>query len=111
MELFDLPNQDASYLHSGGIPIGEFDPAYGNMKRILAMSGFTHVNFFMNNYFTHAYPPQVKFYCDEVDAKILIPTHGNNPERLLAKEGRTQFLPELRKTYVLENDKLVEVSK
>ena len=111
MELFDLPNQDSSYLHSGGIPIGEFDPAYANMSRILKLAGFTHVNFHMNNYFTHAYPPQVKYYCDEVDAKVLIPTHGNNPERLYAKEGRIRLLPELRKTYVMENDRLVEVSK
>ena len=111
MELFDLPNQDASYLHSGGTPIGEFDPAYANMQRILKMTGFEHVNFFMSNYFTHAYPPQVKYYCDQVDAKVLIPTHGNNPERLHAKEDRIRLLPELGKTYVMENDKLVEVSK
>jgi ribonuclease J len=111
MELFDLPNQDASYLHSGGTPIGEFDPAYANMQRILKMTGFEHVNFFMSNYFTHAYPPQVKYYCDQVDAKVLIPTHGSNPERLYAKEDRIRLPPELGKTYVMENDRLVEVSK
>ncbi|MBQ7890137.1 MAG: hypothetical protein IJ356_10295 [Erysipelotrichaceae bacterium] len=111
MELFDLPNQDACYLHSGGIPIGAYDPAYANMQRILEMAGFTHINFFMNNYFSHAYPPQVKYYCDEIDAKVLIPTHGNNPERLLAKEGRQRLLPKLGVTYVMEDDKLVEVTK
>ncbi|MBR3841571.1 MAG: hypothetical protein IKM20_10580 [Erysipelotrichales bacterium] len=107
MELFDLPSTDASYLHSGGTPIGAYDPAYKNMQRIIEAAGFTHINFFMNNYFTHAYPPQVKYYCDEIDAKVLIPTHGNNPERLLPKSG-VQLIPKLGVAYVFDGEKLVE---
>lgn len=109
MELFELPNENACYLHSGGIPIGAYDPAYANMQKILKLAGFTHINFFMNNYFSHAYPPQVKYYCDQIDAKVLIPTHGNNPERLLAKKGRERLLPRLKTAYVFDGDKLVEV--
>ena len=81
LELFDLPNDNACYLHAGGTPIGAYDPAYANMKKVLELSGFTHINFFMNNYFTHAYPSQLKYYCDKIDAKVLIPTHGYKPER------------------------------
>ena len=106
MELFDLPSTNASYLHSGGTPIGEFDPAFKNLQRIIELAGFTHINFFMNNYFTHAYPSQVKYYCDEIDAKVLIPTHGNNPERLLPKSG-VQLIPEVGVTYVFDGEKLV----
>lgn len=109
MELFELPNENACYLHSGGIPIGAYDPAYANMQKILKMAGFTHINFFMNNYFSHAYPPQVKYYCDQIDAKVLIPTHGYNPERLLAKEGRERLLPKYKTAYVFDGTKLVEV--
>lgn len=108
MELFDLPNEEACYLHAGGLPIGAYDPAYANMQRILELAGFTHINFFMNNYFTHAYPPQVKYYVDQVDAKVLVPTHGYNPERLLAPKGRKRLMPELHKTYVFDGEQLVE---
>ena len=109
LELFDLPNTDACYLHAGGTPIGEYDPAYANMKKVLELSKFKHINFFMNNYFTHAYPSQLKYYCDEIDAKVLIPTHGYKPERLQAKNNRQRLLPKLNTTYILENDQLVEV--
>ena len=106
MELFDLPK--GGYLHSGGMPIGAFDPAFANLQRILKLAGFEHIGFFMSNYFTHAYPSQLKYYCDQVDAKVLIPSHGRNPERLLASNGRQRLLPKLYQTYVLENDQLVE---
>lgn len=108
MELFDLPNQDATYLHSGGKPMGEFDPAYQNLKRILNLAGFTHTNFFMDNFFTHAYPSQLKYYCDQIDAKVLVPVHGNNPERLHAKEGRLRLLPKQYQSYVFEDGMLKE---
>lgn len=111
MELFELPSTNASYLHSGGTPIGSFDPAYKNLMRIIEAAGFTHVNFFMNNYFTHAYPSQVRYYCDEIDAKVLIPTHGAVPRRLVASKGRKQLLPKLRQTYVFNGEELVEVEK
>lgn len=109
MELFDLPNHDACYLHSGGTPIGAYDPAYANMLRIIEMAGFTHINFFMNNYFTHAYPPQAKYYVDQVNAKVLIPTHGYNPERMQAPAGRKRLLPELGKTYYFDGENMKEV--
>lgn len=109
MELFDLPNANSCYLHSGGIPSGAYDPRYHNLHKILGLAGFEHVNFFMSNYFTHAYPPQLKYYCDQIDAKVLIPCHGKNPYRLKASNGRQQLLPKKYQTYVLENDQLVEV--
>lgn len=109
MELFDLPNQDACYLHSGGTPIGAYDPAYQNMLRIIEKAGFAHINFFMNNYFTHAYPPQAQYYVDQIDALVTIPSHGYNPERMNAAPGRERLLPELNKTYIFNGKKLVEV--
>ena len=109
LELFDLPYTNSCYLHAGGTPIGAYDPAYVNMQRILEMAGFTHINFFMNNYFTHAYPQQLKYYCDQIDAKVLIPTHGKKPERLLATNGRQRLLPKKYATYIFKNNQLVEV--
>ncbi|MDD6466672.1 MAG: hypothetical protein PUF50_00620 [Erysipelotrichaceae bacterium] len=111
LELLDLPNQNASYLHSGGMPMGAYDPAYENLQRVLKLSGFTHINFFMNRYFTHAYPQQLKYYCDQIDAKVLIPTHGYQPERLLATNGRMRLLPKKYATYVLDGEQLVEVTE
>jgi len=109
MELFELPNENACYLHSGGTPIGAYDPAYRNLQNILSRAGFTHVNFFMDNYFTHAYPSQLKYYVDCINAKVLVPAHGKNPERLLAPEGRQRLLPKAMSVYEFDGEKLVEV--
>lgn len=40
LELLSLPSQGAAYLHADGTPIGEFDPAYANLRRIVQRAGF-----------------------------------------------------------------------
>jgi ribonuclease J len=105
LELFDLPQEDGVYLHADGIPIGSFDPAYANMRRIIDRTGFKYVTFFQENFFGHGYPCQVKHFVDELDPRVLIPCHSYNPERLLPKNGR-QLLPELNRTYILKDHDL-----
>lgn len=104
LELFSLPAVDGVYLHEGGEPLGDFDPAFANMRRILSKAGFEYATS-DENYFGHAYPGQVKFFIDQVDPKVLIPCHTYNPERLLPNTGR-QLLPELYQTYFLKNHQL-----
>ncbi|MFQ9901508.1 MAG: MBL fold metallo-hydrolase [Ruthenibacterium sp.] len=53
LELLSLPSQGAAYLHADGTPIGEFDPAYANLRRIVQRAGFEYVTFFCENYFGH----------------------------------------------------------
>jgi ribonuclease J len=106
LELYDLPAKDGAYLHLDGMPHGEFDPAYKNMLRIIQDTGFHYETFFRRNYFGHGYPPQVKYFVDQVDPKVLIPCHSFNPERLLPNHGG-QLLPVEGKTYVLTNGKLI----
>ncbi len=106
LELFDLPAVNGSYLHADGMPIGAFDPAYENLMRIIERTDFTYITFFSKHYFGHGYPPQVKYFVDEVDPKILIPCHGFNPERLLPNTGR-QLLPIEGETYILDNGNLI----
>lgn len=105
MELFGLPSAGAGYIHADGIPIGAFDPAYGNMRKIVDKAGFEYVTFFCENYFGHGYPQQVKYFVDEINPKVLIPCHSYNPERLLPKDG-VQLIPEPYKEYILEKHML-----
>ena len=107
LELLSLPSQGAAYLHADGTPIGEFDPAYANLRRIVQRAGFEYVTFFCENYFGHGYPCQVKYFVDEVDPHVLSPCHSYNPERLLPNHGR-QLLPELYRTYILKDHTLTE---
>jgi ribonuclease J len=100
MELFGLPGREGVYLHAGGYPVGDFDPAYQNMRRILEKAGFK-LAAAQDNYLGHSYPGQVKYFVDAVDPDILIPCHSCHPERLLPLHGR-QLLPALNQTYILE---------
>ena len=108
LELFSLPDEQGGYLHAGGTPIGAYDPHYQNLRRILARTGFQYVTFFAENYFSHAYPCQVKYYVDQIDARILIPSHSENPERLLPGGHGVQFIPRLGTTYVYREGRLAE---
>lgn len=110
MELFSLPATDALYLHADGIPIGDFDPAYGNMRKIVDKAGFRYVTFFSEKYFGHGYPPQVKYFVDQINPRVLIPCHSYNPERLLPKDG-VQLLPEMYRKYILEGHTLTPCSE
>ena len=105
LELFSLPSEDGIYLHEGGEPLGDFDPAFVNMHRALAKTGFKYVSS-EDSFFGHAYPGQAKYFVDQVDPKVLIPCHTYNPERLLPNTGR-QLLPEYYKTYILKNHQLI----
>jgi ribonuclease J len=104
LELFSLPNEGASYLHAGGVPMGDFDPAYERLKRLLDMAGFKYIPFFDPNYFDHAYPQQAKYYVDRIDARTLIPCHGFHPERLKAPTGRVQFIPAQGQPYSFDHE-------
>lgn len=108
LELFDLPGEKGSYLHSGGTPIGAFDPAYKNLLKILSLTEFEYVTFFCENYFSHSYPQQAKYYVDYVNPEVLISSHSKNPERLKAPKDKQQLIPTLYATYVYENKQLVK---
>lgn len=101
LELLSLPGNDGVYIHMGGAPIGEFDPAYQKMCRIVETAGFTF-SASLENYLGHSYPGQVKYFVDYVDPKVLIPCHSHHPERLLPLNGK-QLLPELGKVYYLDH--------
>ena len=104
MELFDFSELDACYIHAGGMPLGPFDYRFQNMERIVNLAHIKFISFNNPKYSTHAYPQQLKYYVDQIDAKILIPSHGFNPERLLPSSSRTQLIPELKKTYVYNSE-------
>lgn len=111
LELFSLPAEGGIYLHEGGEPLGDFDPVFANMTRILNKTGFKYASM-DDSYFGHAYPGQVKYFIDQVDPKVLIPCHSYNPERLLPNTG-IQLLPNLYQVYILKDHQLIpeEISK
>ena len=102
-ELFGLPQ--GTYFHYDGEPIGAFDSRFKPFVEFIEQRGFTYRELQDPFYLPHVYPNQLQYYVDQVGAKITIPTHGFNPERLVPDTGK-QFLPRKEVTYVYEQGEL-----
>ena len=108
MELFNFNNLNFCYIHAGGTPLGAYDSRFENMVNLIKKANGNFITFNKANYLPHAYPQQLKYYVDNIDANILIPTHGFNPEMLKPAPNKEQFIPELGKTYIFTDKKLIQ---
>lgn len=102
MELFDLNVEDGVYLHSNGMPLGDYDPAYHNLMKFLKLVK-------LKRYYVgtggHAIPQHLKYVMEKLDPSIVIPLHSFNPERLVPDHGRL-LMPEYGVTYLLNKHSL-----
>ncbi|REB11021.1 MBL fold metallo-hydrolase [Sporosarcina sp. BI001-red] len=104
LELFDLNVDGGVYLHSNGVPLGEFDPTYQNLERIMQSLHFERVEVGSGG---HAAPQNLKYIVDELNPSTLIPLHSFHPERLKPKDG-IQLLPEYGKVYGFSTEGMIE---
>ena len=96
-----INNNTKTVLQSGGEPLGPFDNRFQPYIEELENKG---INVLITGSGGHASPNNLQYFVDNIKANIVIPIHGFNPHLLKPsyKEG-TQFLPERKKTYILEN--------
>lgn len=104
LELFDLNVENGVYLHSDGVPLGSYDPAYQNLDRVLHIIGLEKVSVGTGG---HATPQNLQYMIDTLDPTTLIPLHSFYPERLKPKNGG-QLLPDYGKSYILYDGKITE---
>ncbi|MCI3922808.1 MBL fold metallo-hydrolase [Paenibacillus sp. TRM 82003] len=102
LELFDWPGDGGVYIHSNGVPLGAFDPAYENLHRILRRLGLSYASVGNSG---HAFPHHLQWIADRLDAPTLVPLHSFHPERLQPKSG-VQLLPEYDVVYRLKQGRL-----
>lgn len=105
LELFNLKIENSIYIHAEGNPFNSKD--IQRMKDIVKDAGYDFKSYEDPYYYQHGYPNHVKYFVDYVNPKVVIGYHGNHPERVEAKDGYN-FVPELNKTYYMENDRLIK---
>lgn len=110
LELFDLPSDGGRFLQIFGIPIGDFDPAWGHLVTIVEQAGFSFVDIGHDMPAGHSSPGAVQYYVEGVSPKILIPAHSFTPERLEAPAGTTRLIPEHGQRFVLKNGGLTPIA-
>ena len=104
LELFDLHTEGGLYLHADGVPLGDYDPAFHNLERILNLIGLPKAFVGTGG---HATPQHLQYIVEQLDPNVLIPLHSFHPERLKPKRGK-QLLPQYGKTYLLQRGDLIE---
>lgn len=98
MEEFD----QGIYAHSNGEPLGEYDPRYNDLVEELEANHFVFEKMGASG---HATKDNLVKIAKEVNAKITIPWHGFNPEKMimaLAEAGVHSYLPERGVVYSKE---------
>lgn len=102
--LLDLNLKNSAYLHTNGIPLGLFDPAYETLQSVLHIFG---VEYYTISVSGHAKENDLLHIVDQVKPKLVIPWHSRHPEQFTPlDQAQPIFLPELGKEYVLETDLL-----
>lgn len=97
MRLMDLNLEDGLYIHSNGVPLGDFDPSY---KRVLALLETLGLEFMAMPCGGHAHPDQLQYMVQAINPKTLVPYHSFAPEKLEVP-GKAQVLPEAYSSYEL----------
>jgi len=114
LELFDYRHINALYMHHSGTPLGAYDPAFNRMMLIVEKSNMTyqHIEYGENGkFYSHAVAPQLLWYINEVNPKLLVPSHCPQRELEGKAADRPYYLCQKNVTYIYdkENNTLKEV--
>lgn len=107
LNLLDLNLENGLYLHSNGMPLGKFDPAYFTMHSFLEMLNMQYEALDVSG---HATRQDVLSIIEQVKPNVLIPWHSFHPELIKPiNKKQAVFLPNVNTTYRIEKNRLVPV--
>ena len=94
--LIDLrPPAGSIYVHSNGVPLGPYDPAYAVMVAWTQALGLELVSLGSSG---HSRPADVRRMVEAVGPAVVLPVHSRRPEALLVP-GVPTLLPEVGRRY------------
>jgi len=105
LELLDLNIEEGIYIHSNGVPLGAFDPAYEKLTKFIDFIGLKYEYCASPG---HAIHQNIKYLIDEIDPIVFVPLHGFAPS-LTYPSNSKQFLPEYDEIYVFEEGTLKSI--
>ncbi|KGX87387.1 MBL fold metallo-hydrolase [Pontibacillus litoralis] len=108
MNLLDFNLQDSLYIHSNGMPLGAFDPAFNTMHAFLEMLDMSYHSL---NISGHATNEDILAIIDRINPKLLIPWHSFHPELVKPiNDHQAVYLPEQNTTYTINSGKLTAIN-
>ncbi|ADU27895.1 MBL fold metallo-hydrolase [Ethanoligenens harbinense] len=103
LDLLRFRLHDGLYIHTGGTPLGIYDPRDPSFRDFVSFLGIDTVPIYCSG---HAFPKNLKYLAERLNATVTIPLHSLHPERL-AIELCGSFLPQYGVQYIFKNGQLV----
>ncbi|KAB8129334.1 hypothetical protein F9U64_15090 [Gracilibacillus oryzae] len=106
MNLLDISENTAVYLHSNGMPLGKFDPNY---DRLLALLAHLDVEYHSLDVSGHATEEDILEIIAKIHPQLVIPWHSHYPELVVPKDpDQAVFLPKPKTVYYFNDGQLKE---
>lgn len=90
-EAASFQNMTDAYLHLDGSPLGDYDPAYATMLKVLDAFKIAYVHMGVSG---HAEPYYLRYMIDTIAPRILVPLHSFRPEQVDSLMAGKRILPE-----------------
>ena len=107
LELLSYSGCDTLYLHHSGTPLGDFDPQYDNLRKIISLAGIAYYRTYEDEdgYFSpHAEDYQILSYIDMANPKLVIPCHTKNRDTMITSLRRPCFRAVKNISYVYDRE-------
>lgn len=103
-ELMDLSSVITLYIHMDGAPLGDYDPSFGKMHRILDHMNIPYMNIGIGG---HSRPYYLRTMLDTIAPHILVPLHSFRPEQVNTTHADKRILPEYGDCFAFENGEMI----
>src|SRR5699024_2256164 len=105
-DLLEYQLTNSIYIHSNGIPFGDFAINYDTLIHFLNHLKIPYKKIDISGHLTKE---DAYMMIDRIQPNIVIPWHTMYPELMPIKESEAQFfLPKLKQTYIYKNKQLLE---
>jgi len=108
LELLDYRHSDTLYLHHSGMPLGDYDPKYANLMKIIDLSRIRYQKTYegQDGYFSpHAENYQILSYIDQVHSRLVIPCHTLYRKAMIHHLKQASFYARESQTYIYNKEK------
>lgn len=103
LDLLEVDRRAGRYIHSGGLPLGPYDPRYARFREFLSFLGLDMTPV---SYSGHASPTDLRSLAEQLNTSLSLPLHSLHPDAFYV-ERHTVFLPHYGVTYAYRDGKLV----
>lgn len=108
LSLTDFEGLKARYFHLFGEPLVKGEKHYQIMLNVLNKLDFDFHSWSNLYSFSHAYPNQLAYMVEKIDAKAVVAVHSKHPENLNPVNSR-QYFPDDVSEYLLKDGELIKL--